>query len=182
MGGVLRAVRPVAVPGHDRCPHSRIIKTERGPLARSWSTVKPCPTAHLEAWPALIGSAYLPSTSTPVGRTAAGLPVGVQVVAPYLPRSAGDRRIGSDRPTGRRLSGSPDRPLSSPEPRMGANLEARLPRSSPKQADGRDTGSPPSTVAPNEARSAPHRRTHPDCPTTADVGVRRPGATLPVGH
>ena len=38
----------------------------------------------LEAWPALIGSAYLPSTSAPVGRTAAGLPVGVQVVSPYL--------------------------------------------------------------------------------------------------
>ena len=38
----------------------------------------------LEAWPALIGSAYLPSTATPVGRTADGLPVGVQVVAPYL--------------------------------------------------------------------------------------------------
>ena len=38
----------------------------------------------LEAWPALIGSAYLPSTSTPVGHTAAGLPVGVQVVSPYL--------------------------------------------------------------------------------------------------
>ena len=42
------------------------------------------PYLALEAWPALIGSAYLPSTSTPVGRTAAGLPVGVQVVAPYL--------------------------------------------------------------------------------------------------
>ena len=42
------------------------------------------PYAALEAWPALIGSAYLPSTSTPVGRTTAGLPVGVQVVAPYL--------------------------------------------------------------------------------------------------
>jgi amidase len=42
------------------------------------------PYSALEAWPALIGSAYLPSTSTPVGRTAAGLPVGVQVVAPYL--------------------------------------------------------------------------------------------------
>ena len=38
----------------------------------------------LGAWASLIGSAYLPSTSTPVGRTAAGLPVGVQVVAPYL--------------------------------------------------------------------------------------------------
>ncbi len=39
---------------------------------------------HLEAWPALIGSVLLPSTSTPVGRTAGGLPIGVQVVAPYL--------------------------------------------------------------------------------------------------
>ena len=38
----------------------------------------------LEAWPALIGSAYLPSTSAPVGHTSAGLPVGVQVVSPYL--------------------------------------------------------------------------------------------------
>jgi amidase len=38
----------------------------------------------LEAWSALIGSAYLPSTSTPVGRTADGLPVGVQVVSPFL--------------------------------------------------------------------------------------------------
>jgi amidase len=42
------------------------------------------PYGALEAWPALIGSAYLPSTSTPVGLTAAGLPVGVQVVSPYL--------------------------------------------------------------------------------------------------
>ncbi|HQY14340.1 MAG TPA: amidase family protein [Ilumatobacteraceae bacterium] len=38
----------------------------------------------LEGWPALIGAAYLPSTSAPVGRTRAGLPVGVQVVAPFL--------------------------------------------------------------------------------------------------
>ena len=38
----------------------------------------------MEGWPALVGGAYLPSTSTPVGRTLAGLPVGVQVVAPYL--------------------------------------------------------------------------------------------------
>jgi len=38
----------------------------------------------LEAWLALIGAAYLPSVSTPVGLTARGLPVGIQVVAPYL--------------------------------------------------------------------------------------------------
>jgi amidase len=28
--------------------------------------------------------AYLPATAVPVGRTSAGLPVGVQVVGPYL--------------------------------------------------------------------------------------------------
>ena len=42
------------------------------------------PYLTLEAWPALIGSVYLPSTSAPVGRTPGGLPVGVQVVSPYL--------------------------------------------------------------------------------------------------
>ena len=45
---------------------------------------KTVPYYSLEAWPALIGSAYLPSTSAPVGRTAADVPVGVQVVSPYL--------------------------------------------------------------------------------------------------
>ncbi len=44
----------------------------------------PRPYAELEAWPALIGSVHLPSTSAPVGRTAGGLPIGMQVVAPYL--------------------------------------------------------------------------------------------------
>lgn len=38
----------------------------------------------LEGWPAIVGAAYLPSTATPVGFTDEGLPVGVQVVAPYL--------------------------------------------------------------------------------------------------
>lgn len=38
----------------------------------------------LIGWNALIGSAYLPVTTPPVGRTADGLPVGIQVVAPYL--------------------------------------------------------------------------------------------------
>jgi amidase len=35
-------------------------------------------------WPALITMALLPSTVIPVGRTAGGLPVGVQIVGPYL--------------------------------------------------------------------------------------------------
>jgi amidase len=42
------------------------------------------PYVELEAWPAVVGAAYLPSTSTPVGSTPGGLPVGMQVVAPYL--------------------------------------------------------------------------------------------------
>ncbi len=40
--------------------------------------------SELIAWSGLIGSAYLPVTATPVGFTAGGLPVGIQVVAPYL--------------------------------------------------------------------------------------------------
>jgi amidase len=36
------------------------------------------------AWTGLVGVAYLPSTVVPVGRTAEGLPVGVQIVGPYL--------------------------------------------------------------------------------------------------
>jgi amidase len=35
-------------------------------------------------WPILIGMAYLPSTVVPVGRTAGGIPIGVQVVGAYL--------------------------------------------------------------------------------------------------
>jgi amidase len=42
------------------------------------------PYMELEAWPAIVGAAYLPSTATPVGTTDDGLPVGLQVVAPYL--------------------------------------------------------------------------------------------------
>jgi amidase len=40
--------------------------------------------SELIRWSALIGSAYLPVTVPPIGRTASGLPVGIQVVAPYL--------------------------------------------------------------------------------------------------
>ena len=38
----------------------------------------------LEGWPALIGSVYLPSTVVPVGQSSLGLPIGMQIVAPYL--------------------------------------------------------------------------------------------------
>jgi amidase len=36
------------------------------------------------AWTGLVGVAYLPATAVTVGRTRAGLPVGMQVVGPYL--------------------------------------------------------------------------------------------------
>ncbi len=36
------------------------------------------------AWAGVIGMAFLPATVAPVGRTPAGLPVGVQIVGPYL--------------------------------------------------------------------------------------------------
>ena len=35
-------------------------------------------------WAGLASSAYLPATAVPVGRTPDGLPVGMQVIAPYL--------------------------------------------------------------------------------------------------
>ncbi len=42
------------------------------------------PYRDLIGWSALIGSVYLPVTVPPIGRTADGLPIGIQVVAPYL--------------------------------------------------------------------------------------------------
>jgi amidase len=44
------------------------------------------PRAHTDctAWTGLIGVAYLPSTVIPAGRTGTGLPIGLQVVGPYL--------------------------------------------------------------------------------------------------
>lgn len=42
------------------------------------------PYSDLIGWCALAGSVYLPVTVPPVGRTADGLPIGIQVVAPYL--------------------------------------------------------------------------------------------------
>lgn len=42
------------------------------------------PYRQLLLWNSLIGSAYLPVTVPPIGQTTGGLPVGIQVVAPYL--------------------------------------------------------------------------------------------------
>ena len=38
----------------------------------------------LSQWLMLVNLLNLPSTMVPIGRTAAGLPVGMQVIAPYL--------------------------------------------------------------------------------------------------
>ena len=35
-------------------------------------------------WVGMVGVVYLPSTAVPVGFTAGGLPVGMQIVGPYL--------------------------------------------------------------------------------------------------
>ena len=42
------------------------------------------PYLDIVAWAGLIGMAYLPVTMAPVGCTSQGLPVGVQIVGPYL--------------------------------------------------------------------------------------------------
>lgn len=42
------------------------------------------PAGEQFAWMQMVGALRLPAVSAPVGRTTAGLPVGVQVVAPYL--------------------------------------------------------------------------------------------------
>ena len=49
-------------------------------------TVNGVQRGYLEAisWAGLIGNVRLPSTVVPVGRTKAGLPIGMQVVGPYL--------------------------------------------------------------------------------------------------
>jgi len=42
------------------------------------------PYTDLMAWVALATLTHLPATVVPVGRTASGLPVGIQIVGPYL--------------------------------------------------------------------------------------------------
>ena len=42
------------------------------------------PYADQVGWAGVIGMAYLPATVAPAGRSPAGLPVGVQIVGPYL--------------------------------------------------------------------------------------------------
>jgi amidase len=73
---ILMPVQPVAAIPHD---HST-------PLTRRTIDVNGTarPYTDLLRWVGVPGEAYLPATVVPVGLTPAGLPVGVQVVGPYL--------------------------------------------------------------------------------------------------
>lgn len=73
---LLTAITPVAAIAHD---HS-----EPMPLRSIEVNGAPRPYLDLLAWISPATCAYLPATSAPVGRTAGGLPVGIQIVGPYL--------------------------------------------------------------------------------------------------
>ena len=74
-----------------RCS-ARCCRPRRSPMTRSGDFFSRTLTINGEehpymlsvGWTGLIGVVGLPAAVPPVGRTAAGLPVGVQVVAPYL--------------------------------------------------------------------------------------------------
>jgi amidase len=67
-------------------PMAAIAHDHTGALNQRTVLINGLSRTHLEAlaWPGFVGVSYLPSTVVPVGRTAAGLPVGIQVVGPYL--------------------------------------------------------------------------------------------------
>src|SRR4029079_13470576 len=73
---LLTPVAPVAAIHHDHTPDvaSRTI-TVNG-AAR--------PYTDLSTWTGLAGGSYLPAAVAPVGLTTNGLPIGIQVIAPYL--------------------------------------------------------------------------------------------------
>ena len=67
---------PVVAIRHDHAEPMLLRKLEVNGVER--------PYTDLLAWPGLVGVAHLPASVAPVGRTRAGLPVGIQIVAPYL--------------------------------------------------------------------------------------------------
>jgi amidase len=73
---LLLPVMPCVAIRHDHSEPmaARVATTERGPR----------PYWELNRWMAPAGACYLPATVVPVGVAASGLPVGVQIVAPYL--------------------------------------------------------------------------------------------------
>ena len=74
---LLMPVQPRAAIAHDQTPGSLHLRTvEIGGQTR--------PYGDLFGWIALAGLAYLPSTVVPIGFDADGMPIGVQIVGPYL--------------------------------------------------------------------------------------------------
>jgi amidase len=73
---LLMPVVPVAAIAHD---HSEPFPARTIPVNGA-----PVPYTQLFTWIAFATMAHLPATVVPVGRTAGGLPVGVQIVGPYL--------------------------------------------------------------------------------------------------
>jgi amidase len=73
---LLCPVSPTAAIPHD---HSE-------PLSNRLIQVNGKPQSYLTtmAWSGVVGVAHLPATVAPVGHTADGLPVGIQIVGPYL--------------------------------------------------------------------------------------------------
>lgn len=73
---LLTPVTPTAALSHqdDLASEDRVLLVDgaRLPLGSQW------------AWIALVSPTLLPATVAPVGRTVAGLPIGVQIVGPYL--------------------------------------------------------------------------------------------------
>lgn len=66
-------------------PTAAIVHDQSEPMAARQITLdgRPYPYTEQLGWAGFIGVAGLPSVSVPVGRTASGLPVGMQVVGPY---------------------------------------------------------------------------------------------------
>ena len=73
---LLCPVAPVVALRHDHGEPMLLRKLEVNGAERSYTD--------LFAWPGLVGVAHLPASVAPVGRTRDGLPVGIQIVAPYL--------------------------------------------------------------------------------------------------
>jgi amidase len=73
---LLCPIAPVPAPRHDHAEPIWLRRLEVDGGLR--------PYTDLFAWPGLVGVAWLPASAVPVGRTRQGLPVGIQVVGPFL--------------------------------------------------------------------------------------------------
>jgi len=73
--GAGRAGAPSRTRGHDDRPSDQRTLILDG---------QPTPYFAQLAWPGLASLANLPATAAPIGQTKAGLPIGLQVIGPYL--------------------------------------------------------------------------------------------------